>query len=178
MAHSGGKMRRMSTATETAARMDVLTAAVCAMALAMPPEAARVAGERLHALLANLNPAHGNADAAAAGTLAQVLTALGCAVIRTTPVVVSLALLALAAAPTLAKLGDRSQALRAEFQRMHPCPSTGKTRGACPGYQVDHREALVCGGRDELGNLQWLTIDEHRAKTRAEVKLCRARRAG
>lgn len=70
---------------------------------------------------------------------------------------------------------DRSRALRAEFQRLHPCPATGAPRGACHGWQVDHREALVCGGRDELGNLQWLTVQEHREKTRAEVKLCRAR---
>lgn len=74
--------------------------------------------------------------------------------------------------PTAA--ADRSRALRAEFQRLNPCPSTGQPRGACPGYQVDHREALVCGGRDELSNLQWLTIEEHKAKTRVEVKLCRS----
>ena len=28
--------------------------------------------------------------------------------------------------------------------------------------------------RDELGNLQWLTIAEHREKTKVEVKLCRS----
>jgi hypothetical protein len=70
---------------------------------------------------------------------------------------------------------DRSRMIRAEFIRLNPCPSTGLTRGACPGWQVDHREALVCGGRDELQNLQWLTIEAHRHKTRVEVKLCRAR---
>ncbi len=70
---------------------------------------------------------------------------------------------------------ERSRILRAEFQRANPCPSTGKTRGACPGWQGDHREALICGGRDELQNLQWLTVEEHRAKTRVEVKLCRPR---
>lgn len=70
---------------------------------------------------------------------------------------------------------DRSPAIRAEFMRQNPCPATGSTRGACPGYQVDHREALICGGRDELPNLQWLTVEEHKAKTRVEVKLCRPR---
>ena len=65
--------------------------------------------------------------------------------------------------------------LRAEFQRSNPCPSTGRPRGPCPGYQVDHREALICGGRDELANLQWLPVVEHREKTRVEVKLCRPR---
>ncbi len=70
---------------------------------------------------------------------------------------------------------ERSRIIRAEFMRQNPCPATASTRGACPGYQVDHREALICGGRDELQNLQWLTVDEHKAKTRAEVKLCRPR---
>ena len=70
---------------------------------------------------------------------------------------------------------DRSRTLRAEFQRLNPCPANGATRGACPGYQIDHREALICGGRDEIKNLQWLSVDEHKAKTRVEVKLCRPR---
>ncbi|HYC00384.1 MAG TPA: HNH endonuclease signature motif containing protein [Ramlibacter sp.] len=69
----------------------------------------------------------------------------------------------------------RSPTIRAEFMRQQPCPSTGATRGPCPGWQVDHIEALVCGGRDELGNLQWLPVQQHKEKTRAEVKLCRAR---
>lgn len=86
------------------------------------------------------------------------------------PVALLLPVLSAAAAPR-----DRSQALRAEFQRNNPCPSKGARRGACPGYEVDHREALICGGRDELANLQWLTVEEHRAKTRVEVKLCRSR---
>lgn len=70
---------------------------------------------------------------------------------------------------------ERSRAIVAEFRRANPCPSTGKTRGACPGYQVDHREALVCGGRDAVDNLQWLDVPAHKAKSRVEVKLCRAR---
>lgn len=84
------------------------------------------------------------------------------------------ALLAFAAAAALAA-PDRSRAVRAEFQRLNPCPANGATRSPCPGWQVDHREALVCGGRDVLDNLQWLPIAEHRQKTKVEVKLCRAR---
>jgi hypothetical protein len=72
---------------------------------------------------------------------------------------------------------ERSPTLRAEFMRQQPCPSTGATRGPCPGWHVDHIEALVCGGRDELGHLQWLPVAEHREKTRVEVKLCRTSRA-
>lgn len=82
---------------------------------------------------------------------------------------------ALAAMGGQAHAAERSRTLRAEFMRLSPCPATGATRGACPGYQVDHREALICGGRDELSNLQWLTVEEHKAKTRVEVKLCRPR---
>lgn len=70
---------------------------------------------------------------------------------------------------------SRSRAVVREFRASNPCPSTGNTGGACPGYQVDHREALICGGRDEVANLQWLGIEEHKAKTRVEVKLCRPR---
>lgn len=86
-----------------------------------------------------------------------------------------LLLLALAAAASTASSADRSRVLRAEFQRLNPCPANGATRGPCVGFQVDHREALICGGRDELGNLQWLAVAEHREKTRVEVKLCRSR---
>jgi len=53
---------------------------------------------------------------------------------------------------------------RAAFRRDHPCPSTGKTRGACPGYEVDHVKPLACGGADDPGNMQWLTKEENRAK--------------
>jgi hypothetical protein len=91
--------------------------------------------------------------------------------VRALIVTVGVAVLA-ASAPAI----ERSRAVVAEFRRANPCPSTGKIRGACPGYQVDHREALICGGRDSVDNLQWLSIEEHKAKTRVEVKLCRSRR--
>lgn len=87
---------------------------------------------------------------------------------------VAAALLALLAA-SWADAADRARALRAEFTRANPCPANGATRGACPGYQVDHREALICGGKDELSNLQWLPVAEHKEKTKVEVKLCRPR---
>lgn len=70
----------------------------------------------------------------------------------------------------------RSRAVRAEFQRLNPCPANGRQRGPCPGWEADHIEALVCGGRDDVANMQWLTVQEHRQKTRVEVKLCRRRK--
>ena len=43
----------------------------------------------------------------------------------------------------------RSAAVKREFQLTHPCPATGLTSGACPGYVKDHIVPLVCGGPDE-----------------------------
>lgn len=60
-----------------------------------------------------------------------------------------------------------------KFRKAHPCPSTGRVKGACQGWQVDHRVALRCGGPDRVENLQWLTVREHRIKTRREARGCR-----
>lgn len=84
----------------------------------------------------------------------------------------AIALLALACAAGAADK-KRDPAVRAEFMRAHPCPSTGAKRGACPGYQADHRIALCAGGSDRTGNLQWLTVEEHKRKTRKDVIECR-----
>lgn len=52
-------------------------------------------------------------------------------------------------------ISRRADVLRA-FKKVHPCPATGKTTGACPGWNVDHVISLACGGCDSVGNLQWL----------------------
>lgn len=52
--------------------------------------------------------------------------------------------------------------------RLHPCPANGHTRGACPGYIVDHIKALKHGGVDTPGNMQWQTVAEARAKDKWE----------
>jgi len=44
----------------------------------------------------------------------------------------------------------------AAFKRHHPCPSTGKTSGRCPGWAIDHVIPLANGGCDSVHNLQWL----------------------
>src|SRR5438094_218588 len=46
----------------------------------------------------------------------------------------------------------RSPTAKTTFERSHPCPSTGKTSGPCPGYVIDHRKALACGGADDPSN--------------------------
>jgi hypothetical protein len=52
--------------------------------------------------------------------------------------------------------------------KSYPCPSTGRTSGACPGYVVDHVQALKHGGRDEPSNMQWQTVEAAKAKDKWE----------
>jgi hypothetical protein len=66
----------------------------------------------------------------------------------------------------------RPRAVTREFQREHPCPSTGQTRGACPGYRKDHVVPLAWGGPDAVSNLQWQTIADARAKDAWERRAC------
>jgi 5-methylcytosine-specific restriction endonuclease McrA len=66
----------------------------------------------------------------------------------------------------------RSSAAKHAFERQHPCPSTGRTSGRCPGYVVDHVKPLECGGVDAPGNMQWQTIAEGKAKDKTEGR-CR-----
>jgi hypothetical protein len=67
----------------------------------------------------------------------------------------------------------RSRHVATEFQREHPCPSAGKTRGACPGYVKDHVTPLCAGGADAVSNMQWQTVADGKAKDRWERSLCR-----
>lgn len=43
----------------------------------------------------------------------------------------------------------------AAFKRIHPCPSTGSSTGACRGWQMNHVIPLACGGTDAVSNLSW-----------------------
>lgn len=70
----------------------------------------------------------------------------------------------------------RDKKVLREFQREVPCPSTGKRRGKCPGYEADHIVPLCAGGKDEWSNLQWLTVREHREKTAIDKKHCASHR--
>jgi hypothetical protein len=66
----------------------------------------------------------------------------------------------------------RSSAARHAFQRQHPCPSTGRTSGRCPGYVVDHVRPLECGGADAPSNMQWQTVAAGKVKDKTEGR-CR-----
>lgn len=62
----------------------------------------------------------------------------------------------------------RSSSARSAFKHSSPCPSTGKRSGACPGYVIDHRQALDCGGADSPWNMQWQTRAAAAAKDKTE----------
>lgn len=82
-----------------------------------------------------------------------------------------LLLLVLATTETNAEY-HRSQKAKAIFKYTHPCPATGKTKGSCPDYIIDHINALACGGVDEASNMQWQTKAEAKAKDKWELKGC------
>lgn len=67
----------------------------------------------------------------------------------------------------------RSRAVTRQFERLHPCPSTGRTSGACPGWIKDHIIPLCAGGPDAVTNMQWQTVADAKAKDRAERAECR-----
>lgn len=62
----------------------------------------------------------------------------------------------------------RSSKAKGEFMRRHPCPSTGKKYGACPGYVVDHIVPLKDGGSDSPSNMQWQTKAAAKSKDKHE----------
>lgn len=62
----------------------------------------------------------------------------------------------------------RSREAKDAFKRQHPCPSTGRSSGACPGYVVDHVIALKRGGSDDPVNMQWQTTAAAKAKDKYE----------
>jgi hypothetical protein len=62
----------------------------------------------------------------------------------------------------------RSTQQKNVFKKSHPCPSTGKSTGSCPGYVVDHKVALKRGGADMPQNMQWQTKQAAKAKDKVE----------
>ena len=62
----------------------------------------------------------------------------------------------------------RSTTARRHFRADHPCPATGITTGPCPGFVIDHIQALKHGGADLPSNMQWETKSEAKAKDRVE----------
>ena len=67
----------------------------------------------------------------------------------------------------------RSQKAKVIFKFEHPCPATGRFKGACPGYIIDHIKPLACGGLDDASNMQWQNKAEAKAKDEWERKNCK-----
>lgn len=86
---------------------------------------------------------------------------------------VPLALLLPALIQTADAAATRSAKAKADFKRQQPCPATGKARGVCPGYIVDHVIPLCAGGSDKPTNMQWQTLNEAKAKDKIERQHCR-----
>lgn len=84
------------------------------------------------------------------------------------PIAIALSLMLLIG---IAGATERSSSAKSEFKRENPCPSGGGS-GGCSGYQIDHRQPLAAGGADHKSNMQWLSVDEHKAKTKAERESC------
>lgn len=78
------------------------------------------------------------------------------------------AALLLMATDVAAKYHDPHQ--RSAFVHSHPCPSTGKTSGRCPGYIVDHVKPLCKGGADRPSNMQWQTEADAKRKDKWECR--------
>ena len=53
---------------------------------------------------------------------------------------------------------ERDAKVVAAFRRIHACPATGLTTGACPDWQVDHVIPRDNGGCDVVSNMQWLPV--------------------
>lgn len=66
----------------------------------------------------------------------------------------------------------RSQKAKVIFKYSHPCPSTGRNKGSCPDYIIDHIKPLTCGGLDDASNMQWQTKAEAKAKDKWERNNC------
>jgi hypothetical protein len=62
----------------------------------------------------------------------------------------------------------RSTEAKDEFKKSHPCPSTGKSSGACPGFVIDHVTPLKRGGADKPSNMQWQSKEAAKAKDKTE----------
>lgn len=52
----------------------------------------------------------------------------------------------------------RSDVLTA-YKKLHPCPGTGRTTGACPGWALNHIVPLAKGGCDAVSNLAWIPVE-------------------
>lgn len=50
----------------------------------------------------------------------------------------------------------RSREVLRAYKKLHPCPATGLSAGACPGWSINHTIPLASGGCDAVYNLDWM----------------------
>ncbi len=82
-------------------------------------------------------------------------------------------LLSIAVFSTIVQALPRDATQKAAFRKENPCPSTGEKKGACPGFEVDHKKALMNRGKDKPENMQWLSKEEHKEKTKNDIDQCK-----
>lgn len=69
---------------------------------------------------------------------------------------------------------DRSSKAIYQFKKNNKCPSNNKYLSKkCKGYEIDHIIPLKCNGVDAPTNMQWLSVKEHKIKTKKQTKLCK-----
>ena len=81
------------------------------------------------------------------------------------------ALLLLLLLPHQVEGAERSRSVRDAFVAENPCPIYDEKAKKCLA-EVDHIEPLCAGGKDSVENLQWLSIEQHRLKTKIDVLRC------
>ena len=62
----------------------------------------------------------------------------------------------------------RSSSAKNAFKKHQPCPANGNSKGACPGFVIDHITPLKRGGADAPSNMQWQTKAAAKAKDKVE----------
>jgi hypothetical protein len=72
---------------------------------------------------------------------------------------------------------SRSWDVWREFKRQQPCPATGRSKGSCQGWIIDHIRPLCAGGADATWNMQWQTKEAAAIKDKDEFRECAALRA-
>lgn len=62
----------------------------------------------------------------------------------------------------------RRQSVKDAFIAQQACPATALHQFPCPGFIIDDKTALDCGGKDVVSNKQWLTVTAAKKKDRWE----------
>ena len=62
----------------------------------------------------------------------------------------------------------RSYKVRSDFVKVNACPANATHKLPCPGFIMDHKQPLDCHGPDDISNIQWLTVEAWKAKSKWE----------